>query len=164
MLPLLGSLRGNEKFNLCPVNFTKFYGFEKEMTNREYLEDEDAEEPDDFVISLTSQVSHITLMMAWISFTTIKYSHHSLLLRVPSGQMTKSSQFCCGALYFCSKFSYSSSFFQQITRRDEGMAPFISGEKRNYVFGGICGIAASASIKVHFIFLSFESVFIYLNL
>jgi hypothetical protein len=26
------------------------------MTNREYLEDEDAEEPDDFVISLTSQV------------------------------------------------------------------------------------------------------------
>ncbi|CAH8339587.1 unnamed protein product [Eruca vesicaria subsp. sativa] len=61
----------------------------QEMTNREYLEDEDAEEPDDFVISLTSQ----------------------------------------------------------ITRRDEGMAPFISGEKRNYVFGGICGIAARASIK-----------------
>uniref|UniRef100_M4CAX7 Exocyst complex component Sec8 n=1 Tax=Brassica campestris TaxID=3711 RepID=M4CAX7_BRACM len=61
----------------------------QEMTNREYLEDEDAEEPDDFVISLTSQ----------------------------------------------------------ITRRDEGMAPFISGEKRNYVFGGICGTAASASIK-----------------
>uniref|UniRef100_A0A1J3EJ35 Exocyst complex component Sec8 n=1 Tax=Noccaea caerulescens TaxID=107243 RepID=A0A1J3EJ35_NOCCA len=61
----------------------------QEMTTREYLEDEDAEEPDDFVISLTSQ----------------------------------------------------------ITRRDEGMAPFISGEKRNYVFGGICGIAANASIK-----------------
>ncbi|KAL0716959.1 hypothetical protein Bca4012_066281 [Brassica carinata] len=61
----------------------------QEMTSREYLEDEDAEEPDDFVISLTSQ----------------------------------------------------------ITRRDEGMAPFISGAKRNYVFGGICGTAASASIK-----------------
>ncbi|KAL0744011.1 hypothetical protein Bca4012_085524 [Brassica carinata] len=61
----------------------------QEMTNREYLEDEDAEEPDDFVISLTSQ----------------------------------------------------------ITRRDEGMAPFISGEKRTYVFGGICGTAANASIK-----------------
>ncbi|CAA7059975.1 unnamed protein product [Microthlaspi erraticum] len=61
----------------------------QEMTTREYLEDEDAEEPDDFVISLTSQ----------------------------------------------------------ITRRDEGMAPFISGEKRSYVFGGICGIAANASIK-----------------
>ncbi|KAJ0244226.1 Exocyst complex component SEC8 [Hirschfeldia incana] len=61
----------------------------QEMKNREYLEDDDAEEPDDFVISLTSQ----------------------------------------------------------ITRRDEGMAPFISGEKRNYVFGGICGIAANASIK-----------------
>lgn len=29
------------------------------------------------------------------------------------------------------------------------MAPYISGEKRNYVFGGICGIAANASIKVH---------------
>ncbi|KAF8085773.1 hypothetical protein N665_0648s0024 [Sinapis alba] len=61
----------------------------QEMKNREYLEDDDAEEPDDFVISLTSH----------------------------------------------------------ITRRDEGMAPFISGEKRNYVFGGICGIAANASIK-----------------
>ena len=84
MLPLLRRLRGNEKFNLCPVNFTKFYGFEKEMTNREYLEDEDAEEPDDFVISLTSQVSHITLMMASISFTAIKYSYYSLLLREPS--------------------------------------------------------------------------------
>ncbi|ESQ49029.1 hypothetical protein EUTSA_v10019960mg [Eutrema salsugineum] len=29
----------------------------------------------------------------------------------------------------------------------QGMAPFISGEKRNYVFDGICGIAANASIK-----------------
>ena len=27
------------------------------MTNREYLEDQDAEEPDDFVIALTAQVS-----------------------------------------------------------------------------------------------------------
>lgn len=27
------------------------------MTNREYLEDQDAEEPDDFIISLTAQVS-----------------------------------------------------------------------------------------------------------
>ncbi|XP_010558146.1 PREDICTED: exocyst complex component SEC8 isoform X2 [Tarenaya hassleriana] len=61
----------------------------QEMTNREYLEDQDAEEPDNFIISLTAQ----------------------------------------------------------ITRRDEEMAPFISGEKRNYVFGGICGIAANASIK-----------------
>lgn len=31
------------------------------MTNREYLEDEDAEEPDDFVISLTSQVSNMII-------------------------------------------------------------------------------------------------------
>lgn len=30
---------------------------EQEMTNREYLEDQDAEEPDDFIISLTAQVS-----------------------------------------------------------------------------------------------------------
>ncbi|XP_057979203.1 exocyst complex component SEC8 [Malania oleifera] len=61
----------------------------QEMTSREYLEDQDAEEPDDFIISLTAQ----------------------------------------------------------ITRRDEEMAPFISGVKRNYIFSGICGVAANASIK-----------------
>ncbi|CAN1339453.1 Exocyst complex component SEC8 [Linum perenne] len=62
----------------------------QEMTNREYLEDQDAEEPDDFIISLTAQ----------------------------------------------------------ITRRDEEMAHFVSPVKRNYIFGGICSIASSASIKV----------------
>lgn len=36
----------------------------------------------------------------------------------------------------------------QITRRDEEMAPFVAEVKRNYIFGGICGIAANASIKV----------------
>ncbi|KAL2555576.1 Exocyst complex component SEC8 [Forsythia ovata] len=61
----------------------------QEMTSREYLDDQDAEEPDDFVISLTSQ----------------------------------------------------------ITRRDEEMAPFVAGEKRNYIFGGICSIAANAFMK-----------------
>ncbi|KAJ4834639.1 exocyst subunit [Turnera subulata] len=61
----------------------------QEMTNREYLEDQDAEEPDDFIISLTSQ----------------------------------------------------------ITRRDEEMTPYVAGVKRNYIFGGICSIAANASIK-----------------
>ncbi|KAI4332406.1 hypothetical protein L6164_017316 [Bauhinia variegata] len=61
----------------------------QEMTNREYSDDQDAEEPDDFIISLTSQ----------------------------------------------------------ITRRDEEMAPFVSNAKRNYIFGGICGVAANASIK-----------------
>ncbi|CAM8918344.1 unnamed protein product [Rhodiola kirilowii] len=61
----------------------------QEMTNREYLEDQDAEEPDDFIISLTSL----------------------------------------------------------IMRRDEEMAPFVAGVKRNYIFGGICSIAANASIK-----------------
>lgn len=61
----------------------------QEMTNREYLEDQDAEEPDDFIISLTAQ----------------------------------------------------------ITRRDEEMAPFVASLKRNYIFGGICSIAANASIK-----------------
>ncbi|XP_058072108.1 exocyst complex component SEC8 [Magnolia sinica] len=61
----------------------------QEMTNREYLDDQDAEEPDDFIISLTAQ----------------------------------------------------------ITRQDEEMAPFIAEIKRNYIFGGICGIAANASIK-----------------
>ncbi|KAJ4720725.1 Exocyst complex component SEC8 [Melia azedarach] len=61
----------------------------QEMTSREYLEDQDAEEPDDFIISLTAQ----------------------------------------------------------ITRRDEEMAPFIAEAKRNYIFGGICGIAENASLK-----------------
>ncbi|KAI3458935.1 hypothetical protein Pfo_015598 [Paulownia fortunei] len=61
----------------------------QEMTKREYLDDQDAEEPDDFVISLTSQV----------------------------------------------------------TRRDEEMTPFVADGKRNYIFGGICGIAANLSIK-----------------
>ncbi|KAK9742708.1 hypothetical protein RND81_03G192600 [Saponaria officinalis] len=59
------------------------------MTSREYLDDLDAEEPDDFVISLTAQ----------------------------------------------------------ITRRDEAIAPFVSKIKQNYIFGGICGVAANASIK-----------------
>ncbi|KAF5742559.1 exocyst complex component SEC8 [Tripterygium wilfordii] len=61
----------------------------QEMTSREYLEDQDAEEPDDFIITLTAQ----------------------------------------------------------ITRRDEEIAPFVVGVKRNYIFGGICSIAANASIK-----------------
>ncbi|XP_024974736.1 exocyst complex component SEC8 isoform X2 [Cynara cardunculus var. scolymus] len=59
------------------------------MATREYLEDQDAEEPDDYVISLITQ----------------------------------------------------------ITRRDEVIAPFIAPQKRNYVFGGICGVASHASIK-----------------
>ncbi|MFQ6647292.1 hypothetical protein Gotur_021159, partial [Gossypium turneri] len=61
----------------------------QEMTSREYLDNQDAEEPDDFVISLTAQ----------------------------------------------------------ITRRDEEIAPFVAGVKRNYIFGGICSIAANASLK-----------------
>ncbi|KAK4756803.1 hypothetical protein SAY87_006930 [Trapa incisa] len=61
----------------------------QEMNNREYTDDQDAEEPDDFIISLTSQ----------------------------------------------------------ITRRDEEIAPFVAAVKRNYIFGGISSIAATASIK-----------------
>ncbi|KAL2227613.1 UNVERIFIED_CONTAM: Exocyst complex component SEC8, partial [Sesamum indicum] len=61
----------------------------QEMTNRQYLDDQDAEEPDDFIISLTSQ----------------------------------------------------------ITRRDEEMTPYVADVKRNYIFGGICGIAANLSLK-----------------
>lgn len=62
----------------------------QEMASREYVEDQDAEEPDDFVISLTTQ----------------------------------------------------------IMRRDEEMAPFVPDLKRNYIFGGICSVAANTSIKV----------------
>lgn len=36
----------------------------------------------------------------------------------------------------------------QITRRDEGMLPFIAGPKRNYIFGSICIVAANSFIKV----------------
>lgn len=61
----------------------------QEMTSKEYLDDQDAEEPDDFIVSLTAQ----------------------------------------------------------ITRRDEAIAPFVSGIRQNYIFGGICGVAANASIK-----------------
>ncbi|RZC77014.1 hypothetical protein C5167_001468 [Papaver somniferum] len=61
----------------------------QEMSSREYVEDQDAEEPDDFIISLTAQ----------------------------------------------------------ITRRDEEMAPFVAEKKRTYIFGGICDVAANASIK-----------------
>ncbi|XVF75595.1 hypothetical protein PTKIN_Ptkin13bG0199400 [Pterospermum kingtungense] len=61
----------------------------QEMAGREYLENQDAEEPDDFIMSLTAQ----------------------------------------------------------ITRRDEMMVPFVALVKRNYIFGGICSIAANASIK-----------------
>ncbi|PHT31352.1 Exocyst complex component SEC8 [Capsicum baccatum] len=61
----------------------------QEMTSKEFLDDQDAEEPDDYVISLTSL----------------------------------------------------------ITRRDEEMAPFIAGSRRNYIFGGICSVASNGSIK-----------------
>lgn len=37
-------------------NVTNLLTFKQEMTNREYFDDQDAEEPDDFIISLTSQV------------------------------------------------------------------------------------------------------------
>lgn len=40
------------------------------------------------------------------------------------------------------------TLYRQITRRDEAMAPFVASSKRNYIFGGICSIAATASIKV----------------
>lgn len=37
--------------------------FMQEMTNREYLEDQDAEEPDDFIISLTTQVCFLLFVV-----------------------------------------------------------------------------------------------------
>lgn len=38
------------------------------------------------------------------------------------------------------------------------MAPFVSGLKRNYIFGGISGIAANAFIKVHIFFIPPDSL------
>lgn len=43
----------------------------QEMMSREYLEDQDAEEPDDFIISLTAQVG-IIISKLWISTIRIK--------------------------------------------------------------------------------------------
>ncbi|GAB2234409.1 hypothetical protein Drorol1_Dr00003661 [Drosera rotundifolia] len=61
----------------------------QEMSSREYMDDQDAEEPDDFIISLAAQ----------------------------------------------------------ITRRDEEIAPFVAGIKRSYIIGGICGVAATTTLK-----------------
>lgn len=42
-------------FMLCQ-DFDTSMIFKQEMTKREYVEDQDAEDPDDFIISLTTQV------------------------------------------------------------------------------------------------------------
>lgn len=63
--------------------------FLQTMSQRSYVLDTDAEEPEDFVVSLTSQLS----------------------------------------------------------RTDEEMAPYIALAKRNYVFGGVCSVAATGLIK-----------------
>ncbi|XP_051130784.1 exocyst complex component SEC8 isoform X2 [Andrographis paniculata] len=98
-----GSLRGlasfAEEYRRLAIDCLKVLRIEmmletishmQEMANRSYMDDQDAEEPDDFVISLTSQIS----------------------------------------------------------RRDEEMAPYVADVKRNYIFGGICSIAANLSLKV----------------
>lgn len=48
--------------NLCHVNNFHANIREQEMTKREYVEDQDAEDPDDFIISLTTQVGQPTLI------------------------------------------------------------------------------------------------------
>lgn len=40
------------------------------------------------------------------------------------------------------------------------MAPFISNAKRNYIFGGICGVAAKVSVKVRMSTFLYSFVFI----
>lgn len=42
----------------------------QEMTSKEYLDDQDAEEPDDYIISLTSLVN-ISSVFAYYNFPTI---------------------------------------------------------------------------------------------
>lgn len=54
----------------------------QEMTNREYLEDQDAEEPDDFVITLTAQVSFLknhTYSSKLAHFFSIIYNYHGVV-------------------------------------------------------------------------------------
>jgi len=42
------------------------------MTNTEYLDDQDAEEPDDFIISLTAQVSfYLSLYVVFKQFLVV---------------------------------------------------------------------------------------------
>jgi len=42
------------------------------MTNTEYLDDQDAEEPDDFIISLTAQVSfYLSLYVVFKRFLVV---------------------------------------------------------------------------------------------
>ena len=48
------------------------WAFEQEMTNTEYLDDQDAEEPDDFIISLTAQVSfYLSLYVVFKRFLVV---------------------------------------------------------------------------------------------
>lgn len=56
----------------------------------------------------------------------------------------------CDVAYSCKITTLVESliFVTQITRRDEEMTPFVADVKRNYIFGGICPIAANLSIKV----------------
>lgn len=42
----------------------------QEMTSKEYLDDQDAEEPDDYIISLTNLVN-ISSVFAYYNFPTI---------------------------------------------------------------------------------------------
>lgn len=69
------------------------------MTSREYLEDEDAEEPDDFIISLTSKV-HRSLPPPYYAidnYSMCNWHHFSANLKCPTNkqhQIYKYRDYC----------------------------------------------------------------------
>ncbi|KAL6545358.1 hypothetical protein OROGR_009232 [Orobanche gracilis] len=147
----------------------------QEMAKREYLDDQDAEEPDDFVISLTSQQ---TPLFSGV-FSTVRAgltNRQSSMEVIDRPAFSKPESVSEGMMWNVdgvesssrkrlrpmnknespSKESISPNVKphqrllhhnKEVTRRDEEIAPFVADVKRNYIFGGICGVAANLSIK-----------------
>jgi len=71
------------------------------MANTEYLDDQDAEEPDDFIISLTSQVClsiivccfYLMKILSWIQGVTWKAGHSKNKVMVQGDMVSLISQF-----------------------------------------------------------------------
>uniref|UniRef100_A0A8R7QZ06 Exocyst complex component Sec8 n=1 Tax=Triticum urartu TaxID=4572 RepID=A0A8R7QZ06_TRIUA len=63
----------------------------QEMTKREYVEDQDAEDPDDFIISLTTQVGQPTLVLLGMQLSIIRRQKPSYMhvQRRPKARMQK---------------------------------------------------------------------------
>jgi low affinity Fe/Cu permease len=89
------------------------------MGERNYVLYDDAEEPEDFILSLTMQVRFLCIF---------------LLKHVIDNETNKRGRM----------------FNMQITRLDEEIMPFVRQRKREYIFGGICGVVTTYFTKVCF--------------